>query len=772
MNPITIIYSKIANSINKHPAVVAGVIATLLLICMIGATNVTMKTGSDTYLDKTTPVGSLMDHYENTFGSGAVILIVEGNDLLHPDVLNYLDLLEQDLLTEKYVTGTTTIVDYLTPANGGTIPSSSAEVTAALALIPDELLEKLTPSGAMTLGIVSLDPSAPEDADASILQNIESVITTSHPPPGVTVTVSGSPAFSVQMKDDMSQSMGTLIGLAILLMVVAMGLLFGHVRYRFLPVAVVFCGIITTFGVMGIFGIPVSMIVVAAFPVIIGIGIDYAIQFQSRFDEEVGRGSLSDAVLHTVTRSGPSILTAMLATALGFVALMTANVPMIKDFGIICIIGIACCYLISLVAVPTFCLLIKYRPKEHKGGTLDAETCQLDWDGCDHDPHVSSGSTGSFMARYDKLLGGVAVKIAKNPIPILLALTMLCVIGMQLDGKIIIDTDEDMMVSQSMPAKIDMDKVTRTMGSTSTITLDIRSGYLLDLDTLTWIHDFSQYTVDKHDEITGASSIASLIALYNGGVMPTDNAELEAVLNSIPAEQSASYLDGSIEGVIEFSLIDLSIPDTQALIKDMQKDLDFYQVPPGISASFTGTMTMFADMIDGIKETKDPMTYLGLVLILIFLLLVYRRVDAIAPLIPIIMIIGWNSLIMYLMGLTYSLLTATLGAMTIGVASEYTILIYERYEEEKKKGYTINHAIRTSIQKIGTAVSVSGLTTVFGFSALIVSTSPIISNFGTVTVLTVGFSLIGAIVVMPAVISVIEHIREWLAVRTNPGTGV
>ena len=204
----------------------------------------------------------------------------------------------------------------------------------------------------------------------------------------------------------------------------------------------------------------------------------------------------------------------------------------------------------------------------------------------------------------------------------------------------------------------------------------------------------------------------------------------------------------------------------------MQKDLDFYQVPPGISASFTGTMTMFADMIDGIKETKDPMTYLGLVLILIFLLLVYRRVDAVAPLIPIIMIIGWNSLIMYLMGLTYSLLTATLGAMTIGVASEYTILIYERYEEEKKKGYTINHAIRTSIQKIGTAVSVSGLTTVFGFSALIVSTSPIISNFGTVTVLTVGFSLIGAIVVMPAVISVIEHIREWLAVRTNPGTGV
>jgi len=765
MNPVTIVYTKIADLINKHPAVVAGVIATLLIICMIGATHVTMKTGSDTYLDKTTPVGSLMNHYENNFGSGAVILIIEGNDLLHPDVLNYLNLLEKDLRTEKYVTEVITITDYLKTANGGTIPSSSAEVTSALALMPAELLEKLYPSKAMSLGIVQLDPSAPEDADTGIMQNIESAVAASEPPPGITITVSGSPAFSVQMKDDMSTSMGTLIGLAILLMIIAMGFLFGHVRYRFLPVAIVFCGIITTFGVMGIFGIPVSMIVVAAFPVIIGIGIDYAIQFQSRFDEEIGRGSLSDAVLHTVTRSGPSILTAMIATALGFVALMTARVPMIRDFGTICIIGIACCYLISLVAVPTFCLLVKYRQKEHKGGTLDADTCQLDWDGCDHDPTVSSGSKGSFMARYDTLLGNLAVKIAKNPIPILLALTMIWAVGIQLDERVPIDTDEDSMVSQSMPAKIDMDKVTRTMGSTSTITLDIRSGYLLDVDTLTWIYDFSQYAVGKHNEITGATSIASLVASYNGGVMPTNQEELEAILKTIPPEQSDSYLEGSMEGVIEFSLIDLSIPDSQTLIKEMQKDLTFYHVPPGITASFTGTVSMFTDMIDDIKETKNPMTYLGLMLILLFLILVYKRVDAIAPLIPIIMIIGWNSLIMYAMGLAYSLLTATLGAMTIGVASEYTILIYERYEEEKAKGYTINHAIRTSIQKIGTAVSVSGLTTVFGFSALIVSTSPVISNFGLVTVLTVGFSLIGAIVVMPAVISVVEHAHEWLDTR-------
>ena len=163
-------------------------------------------------------------------------------------------------------------------------------------------------------------------------------------------------------------------------------------------------------------------------------------------------------------------------------------------------------------------------------------------------------------------------------------------------------------------------------------------------------------------------------------------------------------------------------------IWNMEKDLDWYTMHPGMSAEYTGKMVMFTDLINGIKETKNLMTYFGFVLILIYLLLVYRKFSAVSPLIPIVMIVGWNGLVMYVCGLSYSLLSATLGAMTIGVASEYTILIMERYQEEKETGEDMFTAIQTSIQKIGTAISVSGLTTAFGFSALILSTSPVIQN--------------------------------------------
>jgi len=169
------------------------------------------------------------------------------------------------------------------------------------------------------------------------------------------------------------------------------------------------------------------------------------------------------------------------------------------------------------------------------------------------------------------------------------------------------------------------------------------------------------------------------------------------------------------------------------------------------------------------------MTVLAFGLIFGFLLLVYRKVGrAITPLVPIVMIVGWNGLIMYMFGIDYTPLTATLGSMSIGVASEYTILIMERAYEERANGLALLPAIRYAVQRIGTAITVSGLTTVFGFAALMLSDFGMISNFGAVTVISVGFALIGAIVAMPAILVLVGMLEERAAkpkVGAAAGTG-
>ncbi len=41
------------------------------------------------------------------------------------------------------------------------------------------------------------------------------------------------------------------------------------------------------------------------------------------------------------------------------------------------------------------------------------------------------------------------------------------------------------------------------------------------------------------------------------------------------------------------------------------------------------------------------------------------------------------------------------------------------------------------------------------------------ANFGLVTVITVAFSLVGAILVMPAVLAIVSNIQDWLAARKS-----
>ena len=216
-----------------------------------------------------------------------------------------------------------------------------------------------------------------------------------------------------------------------------------------------------------------------------------------------------------------------------------------------------------------------------------------------------------------------------------------------------------------------------------------------------------------------------------------------------------------MRGVIHFGTISLQIPQEEDLKKEMVNDIAFLQPPQGISVQPIGSFDIMTALIGGLSSSKDEMTYLGFALIFVFLVLVYRHVHAISPLFPIILIVGWNSVAMYVMGIAYSPLTATLGSMTIGVAAEYTILVMERYSEEEERLHDHIAAIQESVKRIGTAITVSGLATFFGFSALCLSNFPITSNFGVSTLIAVGFSLCGAIFIMPAVLSIMGSFTEW-----------
>ena len=88
------------------------------------------------------------------------------------------------------------------------------------------------------------------------------------------------------INDYLRGGMLTLGGIAVAIMVVILLVLF-NVRWRLLPLAVILIGVIWAFGLAGYLGIPLTLVTIAGLPVMLGVGIDYAIQMHARVEEEV-----------------------------------------------------------------------------------------------------------------------------------------------------------------------------------------------------------------------------------------------------------------------------------------------------------------------------------------------------------------------------------------------------------------------------------------------------------------------------------------------------
>src|SRR5437763_3371820 len=139
---------------------------------------------------------------------------------------------------------------------------------------------------------------------------------------GGTYTVSGVP---VVLHDLASEITGSIAGLliAVLVVMAATLLIVFRRRLRLLPLAIALAATGVTFGGTSLLGGSLTMASIAVLPILIGLAVDYGIQFQSRVaearrEQSTGATSAADAAARAAARSAPTIAPAALAPATGF----------------------------------------------------------------------------------------------------------------------------------------------------------------------------------------------------------------------------------------------------------------------------------------------------------------------------------------------------------------------------------------------------------------------------------------------------------------------
>jgi len=734
-----------------------------ILLAREGAQEIYMVSGTETFVGKDSKLYQDYDHlYLNIFGTESLVVIIEGNEVKSADLMKAVDRLEKQLQSTEGVAETTSAVSIIKRINyqitgRSRIPETDAEIKAIIDGNP-EIFAKLVPDDTHMLISVTMAGSTSDDKQKEILEATKEAVKFSDFPPSYSLKVTGDPAFQIEMNKEMSKSMGSLLLLAAVFMVIVLSLVFRHVRWKLLPLPVVLLGIIYTFGAMGFLGIPLSMVSMAAFPVLIGLGIDYAIQFHNRIEEELHKEeNKSSAIITTLKHTGPAVLIALTMTALGFVSLFTSTVPMIQDFGKLLTIGIVMCYLaamfVGVVIVYIFDDISKKR--QSKKGEIKSETET----GAEQ---VSSGKPKTSLVEH--ILEKINDFSIKNRMLVLGTAMLLCIGGIYADESVGVETDIYTFVPQNLPALLNLNHMKDIIGGTDELNLIIKVEDNADPEVLKWIDRFSEHETQRR-YILSASSIVPLVKTLNGGTIPETRDEIEAIYDKIPESQKDRYVYGKNMLLLNFNIgnavSDIKTEGVEELTKIIQKDIQWMQAPPGVTVTITGDSVIYIEVLGALTEGRIFMTYLGLFLVLGGLLVVYRDwLKALAAIIPMFIVTGWSGLVMKFLQIDYTPMTATMGALIIGIGCEYSVLMMERYFEEKDHGAEPLQAIHRTSNSIGAALLASGSTVIGGFAALTISPFPLIRDFGTVTVIDIVLVLIATFLVFPPLIVLMDTWRE------------
>ena len=605
---------------------------------------------------------------------------------------------------------------------------------------------------------------------------------------GGTYTITGVP---VVINDLASQITGSIAGLLIaaLLVMAATLLLVFRNRFRLLPLAVALAATGITFGLLALLGATLTMASIAVLPILIGLGVDYGIQFQARAQEarrlaeREGDGpiSASRAVAQAAARSAPAIATAALATATGFLVLLLSPVPMVRGFGLLLVAGIAVAFLCALTAGSAVLIL-----GERDGGWLGAS-----WRGAAEIlgsmARAVTGVVSRLVPRPRRRADGprgparILSGLAARPGRVLALAALLAVIGWVADTQTAVQSDVTKLVPTSMPALHNLRTLEKVTGVSGEIDVTVHSANVATPATVQWMISYERQLLNHfgylEEKGCGAATLCPALSLpdlfssasqsASGSGASLTQTQISAFLAAVPAYFSQAVITPDHhEATLAFGIRLMPLSRQEQVLNYMR---DHLHPPVGTTAALAGLPVLAAEANASLSSTWHRFLTLiaGLLAVALVLLVVLRRRDrAFVPLAPIVMATGWSALILFLIGIPLNPMSATLGTLVIAISTEFSVLLSERYRQERATGHDLQAALGRTYGSTGAAVLASGITAIAGFGVLVFSDITMLRDFGFVTVIDLSVSLLGVLLVLPAVLALSE--RRALAGQDDP----
>ena len=572
------------------------------------------------------------------------------------------------------------------------------------------------------------------------------------------------------------EGMAPLIGLAFLLIAALLLLFMRSIADLLLTLFGLMLAITATVGIegwlgpngLGLTGSPNSLTSLTPV-IIIGLTVDYAIQIVSHYREQrLAGGTALEAARNGLRIVTVPLILAAATTIVSLLASLFSPIGIVGDFGVNAGLGVGLSLMVMLTLLPAGRVIIDRRREAR--GRLGP-------------PRLIANALPGVGGIAETLGRGVTRRPAPYLVAVLLVTATL--------GYFATDLESEFSIRDILPKgsdlMADMDTLDTAVGGSTEITSVIIKAEATETRTLLNLEDLTDAFADearRPDAAAGPVQASYVLLLHDwieDSGEPGDKYDpgLEALFREATADvlldqalmqeflDRMEEMDPAVERVlvnnpdgIDIILVEFpAIVGVAALTKTLQADIEELWLGDDGNVTATSETIISVTVTDAITERQTEAISATIVVALAVLALFFwvtLRQPALALIAvgPIILVLVSVLGTMALLGIPYTLITSIITALSIGIGVDYTIHVIHRYREEYAAERNPERAAVRTLRTTGSALLGSALTTALGLGVLVASPLAASQQFGFTAAITIAYSLLVAILVVPPAMTV------------------
>ena len=525
---------------------------------------------------------------------------------------------------------------------------------------------------------------------------------------------------------------------------------------------------------------------------LVGLGVDYGIHLTSRYRDEVGAGRTVDGSMRTAIGTvGVALVLATVTTSIGFMTNIINPIPALRDFGVLASVGIVLSFVLMLTFVPALRIVLDRRAQA--GDRL---------------PREGLGATRDRL--LPEIAGRTSVLAERAPVPTLLVALVLGGFGYLGLSNISTEFSFTDFLPEDSPVVLTLATIEEAFGGGfgETTQVLVEEAELTDPEVFNAFGEVAAALGDTPDVLTvstpdgpaaSATSPSTLVqqlllpgpdgapaapgfaeaaiaAGYDpatGRVAPDGDVEaLYAAAREVAPERTEAVLAFDAGSPVAALLeVDTQAGDDRALeLRDAIVEDATALTEAGASIAITSNAIITAGIVASLSDSQVASLFITLIAATLVLMLTFwienrRPFLGVLTMLPVALVVLWTFGLMYVSGIPFGPVTATLTGLAVGIGVPYTIHMARRFEEDRLRYATLEEAIRETTRNTGGALAGSAFTTAGGFGILITSSLVPFQQMGQVTAYAIVLSLVGALLVLPSLLVLWEG---WHRRRGEP----